>query len=106
MAGDRRSAILIAGTGSNSGKTTITLGLLAALRNMGLAVQPFKCGPDFIDPGLHRLACGRVSRNLDLWMMGEVRVRETFAAARQSSGSNASEITASAILILEDMKIS
>lgn len=92
MAGDRGAAILIAGTGSNSGKTTITLGLLAALRNMGLAVQPFKCGPDFIDPGLHRLACGQVSRNLDLWMMGEVRVRETFAAARQSSGADISVI--------------
>ncbi|MFA7383891.1 MAG: cobyrinate a,c-diamide synthase [Desulfurivibrionaceae bacterium] len=88
MAGDRSSAILIAGTGSNSGKTTITLGLLAALHNLGLAVQPFKCGPDFIDPGLHQLACGRVSRNLDLWMMGELRVRETFAAARQSSGAD------------------
>ena len=76
MTGDRRSAILIAGTSSGSGKTTITLGLLAALRNMGLAVQPFKCGPDFIDPGLHQLACGRVSRNLDLWMMGEPQVRQ------------------------------
>ena len=81
MAGERSSAILIAGTSSGCGKTTITLGLLAALRNMGLAVQPFKCGPDFIDPGLHQLACGRVSRNLDLWMMGEPQVRETFAAA-------------------------
>jgi len=92
MAGDRRSAILIAGTSSGSGKTTITLGLLAALRNIGLAVQPFKCGPDFIDPGLHQLACGRVSRNLDLWMMGEARVRETFASARQSSGADISVI--------------
>jgi cobyrinic acid a,c-diamide synthase len=85
MAGDRGAAILIAGTGSNSGKTTITLGLLAALRKLGLAVQPFKCGPDFIDPGLHRLACGQVSRNLDLWMMGEPQVRETFAKGQKSS---------------------
>ena len=85
MAGERRSAILIAGTSSGSGKTTITLGLLAALRNLGLAVQPFKCGPDFIDPGLHQLACGRVSRNLDLWMMGEAQVRETFAKCQKSS---------------------
>lgn len=85
MAVDRHSSILIAGTSSGSGKTTITLGLLAALRNMGLAVQPFKCGPDFIDPGLHQLACGQVSRNLDLWMMGEAQVRETFAQCRKSS---------------------
>ena len=85
MVCEQRSAILIAGTSSGSGKTTITLGLLAALRNMGMAVQPFKCGPDFIDPGLHQLACGRVSRNLDLWMMGEAQVRETFAKCQKSS---------------------
>lgn len=91
MVGEPR-AILIAGVSSGSGKTTITLGLLAALRNFGVAVQPFKCGPDFIDPGLHQLACDRVSHNLDLWMMGEARVRETFAAARQSSGADISVI--------------
>lgn len=85
MADDRQFAFLIAGTSSGCGKTTITLGLLAALRNLGLAVQPFKCGPDFIDPGLHQLACGRVSRNLDLWMMGETSVRETFARCQKSS---------------------
>ncbi|HIJ89933.1 MAG: cobyrinate a,c-diamide synthase [Desulfobulbaceae bacterium] len=92
MSADRSSAILVAGTSSGSGKTTITLGLLAALRNMGKSVQPFKCGPDFIDPGLHLLASGRVSRNLDPWMMGEARVRETFTATRQRSGADISVI--------------
>ncbi|MGV1098555.1 cobyrinate a,c-diamide synthase [Thiovibrio sp. JS02] len=77
-------AFLLAGTQSGSGKTTLTLGLLAALRNKGLKVQPFKCGPDFIDPTLHRLATGVLSRNLDLWMMGEEFSRQTFA--RHSSG--------------------
>jgi cobyrinic acid a,c-diamide synthase len=75
------SAFCIAGTHSGVGKTTLTLGLLAALRRRGLAVQPFKCGPDYIDPGHHRQACGVASRNLDTWMMGEAGVRETYARA-------------------------
>lgn len=73
-----RRAILIAGTHSGSGKTTITLGLMAALKKMGYEVAPFKCGPDFIDPSLHRLACGSTSRNLDLWMAGEEFSRQSF----------------------------
>lgn len=73
-------SLLIAAPASGSGKTTVTLALLAALRIRGLQVAPFKVGPDFIDPGHHALAAGRVSRNLDGWMCGRDGVAKSFAA--------------------------
>lgn len=66
-----RPEFLIAATKSGSGKTLLTLGILAALTRRGHNVQPFKCGPDFIDPSLHRLMVEKESYNLDLRMMGD-----------------------------------
>ena len=77
--------LVIAGTQSGVGKTTIVSGLLSALRRRNLQVQSYKVGPDYIDPGYHRLASGRPCHNLDSWLMPEERMLSLFAATSQSA---------------------
>lgn len=89
-AATRRSRIVVAGTGSGAGKTTVTLGLMKAFADSGLRVQGFKCGPDYIDPTYHTAATGTPSRNLDSWMTSPDTVRETFI--RASEGADISVI--------------
>jgi len=71
--------LLISAAHKSSGKTTLSIGLCAALRARGLAVQPFKKGPDFIDPMWLSLAAGRDCHNLDFYLMGHDEIRRTFA---------------------------
>ena len=67
-----RPLLIIAGTTSGVGKTTISLAIMHALKNKkGLLVQPFKIGPDFIDPSYHKIITGKESRTLDAWFMGK-----------------------------------
>lgn len=61
--------IIISGTNSGVGKTTIVTGILAVLKQKGLTVQSYKVGPDYIDPGFHQLASGKVAHNLDSWLI-------------------------------------
>ena len=77
-------AFMVAGTASGVGKTTVALALMAALRERGYRVQPFKCGPDFLDTGHHSAICGRVSRNLDTWMLDGSANRAIFASANRN----------------------
>jgi cobyrinic acid a,c-diamide synthase len=77
---------LIAGAASGVGKTTATLAITASLRRRGLAVQLYKGGPDFLDTGHHTRISGRVSRNLDTWMLSPEANRDVFE--RASAGAD------------------
>ena len=76
-------AFVVAGTHSGVGKTTMTLGLLAALQRRGYTVQGFKVGPDFIDPGHHTAITGTPSYNLDGWMLSRDYNDQRFARSLQ-----------------------
>ncbi|HKZ60912.1 MAG TPA: cobyrinate a,c-diamide synthase [Nitrososphaera sp.] len=77
--------LIVAGVTSGVGKTTISLAIIQNLCRRGLKVQPFKVGPDFIDPSYHTFVTRRQSRNLDVWMMGKQGVLDCFAGACQGA---------------------
>jgi cobyrinic acid a,c-diamide synthase len=77
--------IVIAGVTSGVGKTSVSIAIINALQGRGLRVQPFKVGPDFIDPSYHFYVAKRHSRNLDVWMMGRRGILNCFVSACNGS---------------------
>ena len=70
--------IVVAGTNSGVGKTTISIAIMHGLIARGYKVQPYKIGPDYIDPSYHNMICKRKSRNLDVWLMGKHGLIESY----------------------------
>lgn len=93
-----RPGLIIAAPRSGAGKTTVALGLMRAFTRSGVAVQPFKCGPDYIDPAFHAVAAGRPSSNLDTWAMSE----STLAALVSRDGGAADLVIVEGVMGLFD----
>jgi cobyrinic acid a,c-diamide synthase len=73
--------VMVAGTHSGVGKTTVSIGIMSALKELGFKIQPFKVGPDYIDPSYHNTVTGRFSENLDSWMIPHDQIIELFKRA-------------------------
>lgn len=79
---------MLAGTNSNVGKTTVTMGVMAAFRQAGTTIVPFKTGPDYIDPMFHTFVTGVSSTNLDTWMVAPQMIKTLFAEACDSQATD------------------
>ena len=77
--------VVLAGTQSGVGKTTISTGIMAALLKRKRNIQPFKVGPDYIDPAFHSYITGNISRNLDSWLLDKETITKLFLKNSQGS---------------------